>query len=326
MTVTNGAGYQERLSEGMSMDGMATHKRSQRHAGTITRNYPWPLLLIAAPAAVAIWSGWVGLGELCGFGPVNLLPGVGGGFHLDTAITLPVGIESYGAYALFAWLGLKSASSRTRDFARKSAIGALILGCLGQVAYHLLAAARWTEAPWLVVVGVACLPVVTLYFAATLTHLIIADRRDADEAKAAAEQAAAEAERARAERAAARAELAARRQARKSGTGTGTRRRNQGGTGTRKPAPAVPEPAAAAEPATEEVVDIDAEARILKAMAAGELDTEAAILQLVDAGHKPSKAGVLAGKSDSYGRKVVRTARDLAKAAPKGADAEEGDS
>ena len=139
---------------------MATHKRKLRHAGT--SDYPWPLLFIAAPAAVAIWSGWVGLGSMCGFGPVNLLPGMGGGFHLDTAITLPVGIESYGAYALYAWLGLKGLSGRTRTFARKSAIGALILGCLGQVAYHLLAAAHWTEAPWLVTVGVACLPVATL--------------------------------------------------------------------------------------------------------------------------------------------------------------------
>ena len=300
---------------------MGTHKRYQRHAGTGTgtRNYPWPLLLIAAPAAVAIWSGWVGLGGLCGFGPVNLLPGVGSGFHLDTAITLPVGIESYGAYALFAWLGLQGASHRTRDFARKSAIGALILGCLGQVAYHLLAAAHWAEAPWLVVVGVSCLPVVTLYFAATLTHMILADRRNAEEVKAAAQQAAADAERTRAERAAARAELAAQRQARKSGTGTAAPKRNRGGTG--KPMRAIPEPEP--ELAAEEVVDIDAEARILKAMAAGELDTEAAILQLVDAGRTPSRAGKLAGRSDSYGRKVVRTARDLATAAPKGQDPED---
>jgi hypothetical protein len=28
----------------------------------------WPLFLIAAPAAVAVWSGWVGLGQMCGFG------------------------------------------------------------------------------------------------------------------------------------------------------------------------------------------------------------------------------------------------------------------
>jgi hypothetical protein len=131
----------------------------------------WPLFLIAAPAAVAVWSGWVGLGELCGFGPVNLLPGISGGFHLNTAITLPVGVEAYGAYALGAWL-TPGVPGRARTFARCSAIGALALGMLGQVVYHLLAAARAERAPWPVVVLVSCLPVVTLGFGAALTHLL----------------------------------------------------------------------------------------------------------------------------------------------------------
>ena len=64
----------------------------------------WPLFLIAAPAAAAVWSGWVGLGGLCGFGIVHPLPGIVPGFQLNTAITLPVGVEAYGAYALRAWL------------------------------------------------------------------------------------------------------------------------------------------------------------------------------------------------------------------------------
>ena len=131
----------------------------------------WPLFLIAAPAAVAIWSGWVGLGQMCGFGPVNLLPGIGSGFHVNTAITLPVGVEAYGAYALGAWL-TPGTPERARSFARRSAIGALALGMLGQVVYHLLAAAGATRAPWPVVVLVSCLPVVTLGFGAALTHLL----------------------------------------------------------------------------------------------------------------------------------------------------------
>lgn len=32
------------------------------------------LAAIAAPAAVSIWSGWVGLGAMAGFGPVDMLP------------------------------------------------------------------------------------------------------------------------------------------------------------------------------------------------------------------------------------------------------------
>lgn len=130
----------------------------------------WPLFLIAAPGAVAVWSGWVGLGGMCGFGLVQPLPGIVA-WHLNTAITLPVGVESYGAYALGAWL-TPGSSEAARKFARRSAIGSLGLGVLGQVAYHLLAAAHATRAPWPVVVLVSCLPVVTLGFGAALTHLL----------------------------------------------------------------------------------------------------------------------------------------------------------
>lgn len=130
----------------------------------------WPLLLIASPAAVAIWSGWVGLGELCGFGLVQPLPGIVA-WHLNTAITLPVGVEAYGAFALGAWLHGGTAA-RARTFARRSAIGALVLGMAGQIIFHLLTAAGRTRAPWPVVMLVACLPVVTLGFGAALTHLL----------------------------------------------------------------------------------------------------------------------------------------------------------
>jgi hypothetical protein len=136
--------------------------------GTVRR---WPLFLIAAPAAVAIWSGWVGLGSMCGFGIVHPLPGIASAFRLDTAITLPVGVEAYGAYALGAWLSL-GAEHPARTFAKRSAIGSLLLGMLGQVAYHLLVAAHQHRAPWPIVVLVSCLPVCTLGFGAALTHLL----------------------------------------------------------------------------------------------------------------------------------------------------------
>jgi hypothetical protein len=131
----------------------------------------WPLYLIASPAAIAVWSGWVGLGTLCGFGVVHPLPGIADGFTINTAITLPVGVEAYGAYALRAWL-TPGASGTAGKFARWSAIGSLALGMLGQVIYHVLAAAHATRAPWPVVVLVSCLPVVTLGFGAALTHLL----------------------------------------------------------------------------------------------------------------------------------------------------------
>ena len=96
------------------------------------------------------------------------------GCRLNTAITLPVGVEAYGAYALGAWL-TPGTPERARSFARRSAVGALALGMLGQVVYHLLAAAGAARAPWPVVVLVSCLPVVTLGFGAALTHLLRAE-------------------------------------------------------------------------------------------------------------------------------------------------------
>ena len=83
----------------------------------------WPLLVLAAPAAAEVWSGWVGIAQKTGFGRVPLLPGIWPSLHLDTAITLPVGVEAYAAYALRAWLATGHAvSPRTRRFAKWSAI------------------------------------------------------------------------------------------------------------------------------------------------------------------------------------------------------------
>lgn len=121
----------------------------------------WPLYRIALPAAVAVWSGWVGLGTLCGFGVIRPLPGIWDAATVNTAITLPVGVEAYGAYAMGAWLS-PGVPQSARKFAKWSAIGALALGVFGQVAYHLLSAAHAARAPWPVVVLVSSLPVIVL--------------------------------------------------------------------------------------------------------------------------------------------------------------------
>ncbi|WP_433629127.1 hypothetical protein [Nocardia sp. CA-120079] len=139
----------------------------------------WPVLLLALPAFVAIWSGWVGLGELTGFGPVHPLPGIADDFEINTAITLPIGMEAYASYALSVWLSGRIRSSRTRSYAKYSAFGSLALGAVGQVAYHLMQAAGVTVAPWPVTVLVACLPVVVLGMGAALAHMIIGEHHHA---------------------------------------------------------------------------------------------------------------------------------------------------
>jgi len=136
----------------------------------------WPLLILALPAAVAVWSGWVGIGQLTGFGQVHPLPGIWDSLHLDTAVTLPVGVEAYAAYALRAWLSASTTvSARTRRFARRSATGSLLLGMAGQITYHLLAQAHAARAPWGITTAVSCLPVLVLGMGAALAHLLRAD-------------------------------------------------------------------------------------------------------------------------------------------------------
>jgi hypothetical protein len=147
---------------------VATRLRGVATARPAARS--WPLVLLALPAFVAIWSGWVGLGSLTGFGPVHPLPGIADGFTLNTAITLPIGVETYAAYALRVWLA-GIGSTRARRFAKWSAIGSLVLGALGQVAYHLMTAHHLTAAPWPITTAVACLPVIVLGFGAALAHL-----------------------------------------------------------------------------------------------------------------------------------------------------------
>src|SRR5277367_176194 len=89
----------------------------------------WPLLVLAVPAAAEVWSGWVGIAQKTGFGMVSLLPGIWPSLHLDTAVTLPVGVECYAAYALRAWLAPDYAvSDRTRWFAKWSAVFSFALG------------------------------------------------------------------------------------------------------------------------------------------------------------------------------------------------------
>ncbi|MBG0819115.1 hypothetical protein [Planomonospora sp. ID82291] len=136
----------------------------------------WPLALLALPAGVATWSGWVGLGEMTGFGPVKLLPGIADDFEINSAVTLPIGVEAYAAFALSAWLTSAPVATGTRRFARMSALGALGLGMFGQIAYHLLEVQNEKTAPTAVTVLVSCLPVLVLGLGAALAHMLHRDR------------------------------------------------------------------------------------------------------------------------------------------------------
>src|SRR6201996_3637983 len=145
----------------------------------------WPLLVLAVPAAAEVWSGWVGIAQKTGFGMVPLLPGIWSSLHLDTAVTLPVGVECYAAYALRAWLATGHAiSDRTRRFARWSAICSFALGMAGQVAFHLMDQDHVTRAPWGITTLVSCLPVLVLGMGTALAHMLREDAAAAGHAPA----------------------------------------------------------------------------------------------------------------------------------------------
>ena len=60
-----------------------------------------------------MFSGWVGIAQKTRFGLVSPLPGIWPSLHLDTAITLPVGVTA--AYALRAWLARDQISAADKS-------------------------------------------------------------------------------------------------------------------------------------------------------------------------------------------------------------------
>lgn len=146
------------------------HPGTPAPAKPARRAVAWPVVLLALPAFVSIWAGWVGLGGLTGFGVVHPLPGIWDRLQINTAITLPIGVETYGAYALYVWLSGR-VPTRARTFAKWSAIASLTIGALGQIAYHLLVAPP-DGAPWWITTAVSVLPVAVLGMGAALAHLV----------------------------------------------------------------------------------------------------------------------------------------------------------
>ncbi len=139
----------------------------------------WPVLLLTLPAFTAIWGGWVGLGEKTGFGMINLLPGMvddGKWSTLNTAITLPIGLETYAAFALHTFMNATKQGT-LRKFAGWSALASLLLGGGGQVAYHVMESLGWERAPLWVTAIVGSLPVLVLGLGTVLASLI---RREAN--------------------------------------------------------------------------------------------------------------------------------------------------
>lgn len=133
----------------------------------------WLLAPIAFSAFVATWGGWVTMAELCGYGKVNLLPGLVDDDSWSTvnlAISLPLGVEAYGALALAVAFD-EAATRGARWFGGLSAAMSLTLAGVGQAIVHNLVADHKTVAPAGVVTFVSILPVFVLGMASILAVL-----------------------------------------------------------------------------------------------------------------------------------------------------------
>lgn len=147
--------------------------RLKRPRTDVKRMATWPAVALTLPAFVAIWGGWVGLGEMTGFGPIHPLPGIADDLVVNTAITLPIGLEVYAAYALN--VALSAHMSRTRKVAALSSVAALLLGMFGQACYHVLESKGVETAGTGLVIFVSCLPILVLGAGSFLAHLVRLD-------------------------------------------------------------------------------------------------------------------------------------------------------
>jgi hypothetical protein len=153
--------------------GPAGGDRSAVSDGTRTVR-SWPLLVLAAPAAAEVWSGWVGIAQKTGFGLVSPLPGIWPSLYLDTYHPARRGGGVCRVRA--ARLAERRAAGQRPDPPVCQVVRDLLaLGMAGQVAYHLLAQAGAARAPWPVTTIVSCLPVLVLAMGTTLAHMLRAD-------------------------------------------------------------------------------------------------------------------------------------------------------
>jgi hypothetical protein len=136
----------------------------------------WPLYLISVGAVLAVWSGWVELGVMCGFGIEQPLYGIWNGLRINAAISLPLSMEAYGFYAMGFWFDPGEADD-VRSYAQWTTILAYCLGFAAQATYHVLAAMHAAHAPIPVVVLVSGVPVATICAAGGLLHKHIEARK-----------------------------------------------------------------------------------------------------------------------------------------------------
>jgi hypothetical protein len=134
------------------------------------------ILAVAVAAAVLSFDSLTGLAHLAG------VTGRVGGFRLSWL--LPIAVDAYAVTATRVWLRTADAE-RTVAYARRNAVGAIVLSVAGNATFHGLTAAGVTTLAttgwgWLLVVAVSAVPPVMLGLVAHLHALVSGDHRTAE--------------------------------------------------------------------------------------------------------------------------------------------------
>ncbi|HEY3718410.1 MAG TPA: DUF2637 domain-containing protein [Jatrophihabitantaceae bacterium] len=148
---------------------------SVHHSETRTRD-GWTyigILAVAVAAAVLSFDSLTALAHLAG------VTGRVGGFRLSWL--LPIAVDAYAVTATRVWLRT-AGTARTAAYARRNAVGAIVLSVAGNATFHGLTAAGVTTLAttgwgWLLVVAVSAVPPVMLGLVAHLHALVSGDYR-----------------------------------------------------------------------------------------------------------------------------------------------------
>ncbi|TQS46178.1 DUF2637 domain-containing protein [Cryptosporangium phraense] len=106
------------------------------------------MVVSAASAAVASFSGLRGLADASGWAP-------------ELAWLLPVTVDAYATTSARVWLAASTRSAEARRFARANALGAITVSIAGNAVYHA-AETGLLEITWPVVVVVGAIPAAVL--------------------------------------------------------------------------------------------------------------------------------------------------------------------
>jgi hypothetical protein len=131
------------------------------------------ILAVAVAAAVLSFDSLTGLAHLAG------VTGRVAGFRLSWL--LPIAVDAYAVTATRVWLRT-AGTARTASYARRNAVGAIVLSVAGNATFHGLTAAgvatlATTGWGWLLVVAVSAVPPVMLGLVAHLHALVSGDHR-----------------------------------------------------------------------------------------------------------------------------------------------------